>query len=788
MKVSLEWLDDYVDISGLSVNELVESLSLSGTSVEEVIRPWEGLDAVFGKILEITPHPDADRLLVCRVGTGENEYRLVTGDLSLKVGDVVAVARPGSKLFGGLTVEARTIRGVESQGTMLSLEELGLEIKSKGVWKAGPSFKVGVGVKEELGLDDVVLDLEITPNRPDELSHIGVAREISVLFKRPLNVPKAHVEVDGGEFRRCSRIVIEDSDGCYRYAGTIVHGIEVYPSPLWLRKRLVAVGVRPINSVVDITNYVMLEYGHPIHAFDFDRIPRKTIVVKRAKGGERVELLDERQYTLEGGEVLITDGEEILALGGIMGAMGSGVEERTKNLLVEVAYFNPVRIRRASKSLKLVTDASYRFERGVDPNDTLDVMDRVVSLLKEISGGSSTTTEDVYVKQVESKKVVLRLDRARERLGMEITEEEAREILTALGFDVAKKEEGKLIVVVPTFRPDVTQECDLIEEIGRIHGYEDLQPTPPKIQSGLGGFGPFWKFKEVVSHILRSFGFNEGVTFSMVDFGDVEIQNPLTSEMTHLRSTLVFGLLQSLAYNWRQGERNIRLFEQGRVFFKDESTETGVKERTHVCFMATGRVAPEDYGDKREFDLLYLKGVLEEILHWAGITHEVTFEVGDSKWQDETKSLIAVHNGRKLAELGRVDPTLVDRLDVKDAVYACELDLELLWELKRGPKPHRELPSFPSIRRDLSVLIKKSQRIGDLIKTIREIGGEMLERVQVEDLYEGKGIPRDARSVLLSLTFRHLERTLTDEEVNELMQEIVKVLQSEHNVQIRGLS
>lgn len=787
MKVSLNWLKDYVDIADLSVEEIAEKLIMSGTSVEEIIKPWDGLDAVFGKILEINQHPNADKLIICRVGTGAEEYRLVTGDLSLNVGDVVAVAKPGSKLFDGSIVESRVIRGEESQGTMLSLEEIGLESASKGVWKADRNFPVGSCVKKELGLEDHVLDLEITPNRPDELSHIGIARELSVLFKRPLKRPDSKIEADAGEFTQFSRIVIEDIDGCYRYAGTIIQDVEVCDSPLWMKKRLVAVGSRPINSVVDVTNYVMLEYGHPVHAFDLDRIPRKAIVVKQAKGGEEVELLDENAYKLKGGEVLITDGEEILALGGIMGAMNSGVENWTKNLLIEVAYFNPVRIRRASKGLGLVTDASYRFERGVDPNDTLDVMNRVVSLIKSISGGSSTTTEDVYINPVKPRKVTLRIERARERLGLDIKKSEVIEILTSLGFGVEEEKE-KFMVTVPTFRPDVSQECDLIEEIGRIHGYENLEPVSLKIQAGLGGFSPFWRFREELTGILRSFGFNEAVTFSMIDSGEVRIQNPMTTEMTHLRNSLVPGLLQSLSYNWRQGDRNVRLYEQGKVYLADENAETKVKELNHLCFIATGRVAPEDYGDKRFFDLLYLKGILEEIFDWCGIVQEVIFETGDSFWQDKTESLVAIHNGHKLAELGRVDPALVDKLDVKSDVYACEIDLELLWKIKKSSKPYREMPNFPSVRRDLSVLIKKSQRIEELMKTIRSRGDNLLERIKVEDLYEGKGIPKDSRSVLLSLTFRHPERTLTDEEVNDLMNKIVEALQNEHGIQIRGLS
>ena len=786
MKVSLEWLNDYIDLSGLSIDEIVEALNMSGTSVEEILKPWEGMEAVIGEVLSVEKHPNADNLFICRVGTGKHEHRLVTADPLVEAGNMVAVALPGCRLFDGTVVESRTIRGVESAGTMLSLQEIGLEEHSEGVWKipGNMNLKAGDNLIERLKLDDTVLDLEITPNRPDELSHFGIARELSVLFRRPLKLPPADVK-RSKDVPMDVKIEIEDEDGCYRYAGTIVKNVKINPSPLWMRRRLVAVGARPINNVVDATNYVLLELGHPIHAFDLEKIQNGKIVVKTGMEGKKVLLLDEKEYTLKGNEVLITDGEEFLALGGIMGGMDSGVTDSTTNILVEVAYFNPVRIRRTSKSLGIVSDASYRFERGVDPNAVPLIMDRVVHVIQEIAGGMASDIEDVYVRKVEPKQATLRFSRACNLLGMEIPSDEIERILNDLGFETLQKTSDRIIVSVPTFRPDVEGEHDLIEEVGRIHGYENLEAVPPRIPAGLGGRNERWKFREKIAELVRSMGFDEGVTFSMVDQGEVRISNPMTVDMAFLRSKIVDSLLQSLAYNARIGVKDVRLFEIGNVFKKDSHSETGVRENMHLGMVITGRIAPADYLDKREADIHYVKGVVEQIMNWCGVDAQYCLE--DSYPFTPGMRIVAKVNDEPVAEMGLIDPEHLRKLDLKKIeVYAVELNLDLLFKHRKTMKPYVPLPAYPSIRRDVSILIPKNMHIEEVMEKIKEVCGKPLERIEVGDLYEGKGIPKHMRSVLLNLTFRLKDKTMRDEEANAIMEKVFETLK-DMKLEIRGI-
>ncbi|MDI3473024.1 MAG: phenylalanyl-tRNA synthetase beta chain [Thermotogaceae bacterium] len=808
MELSINLLKNYIDIPW-DVKELQEKLIMSGTGVEKVYKPWEGMEKLkVGKIIEIIPHPNADNLVVCTVDVGK-KVTLVTSDKSLQNGDFVIVAPEGTILKNGVEVKESEIRGIRSEGMLCSLEELGLEEKSTNVFRFSKEdfekLKVGENVYKSLGLDDIVFELEITPNRPDCLSHIGIAREIRALSNSHLKKIDTEVPEDrllNKDIRDFIEIKIEDPDACPRYTAAYIEGVKIGPSPLWLRRHLAAVGIRPINNVVDITNFVMLEMGHPIHAFDYDDIKSKKIVVRKSKKGEKILLLDGKEYELDGSELLITDGEEPLAMAGIMGGELSGIKENTENVLIEVAYFDPPTIRKAAKKHRISTDSSYRFERGVDPNDAEIVIKRVVSLIVKLAGGKvAKGIYDTYPKRINPKEVILRKQRVDSILGTPVEKGQIVKILQGLGFEVKESsDKSTLKVVVPTYRPDVEREIDLIEEIGRINGYSSIPSALPGFTLEHGGRNGYQRFRLNIVNFLNSLGYNETINFSMInpdylkrwEFDEtfpessrVYIENPISKEISLMRPSLIFGLMDTLSYNFTRQNRDIKLFEIGHVFEKNESSETKVREIEKLAFISSGRDEKDNYFYKSNVNFYTFKGDFESLLQQLNLIDKIEFKAFELPGFHPSRCAKVFCNDVEIGFVGQVLPEVAERFDVKSDVFAAEVNIQRLFEFYEEIPVYKNIPVYPYIRRDVSLLIPKDFESQKIMKFIRNFANDLIEKVDVIDYYIGKGIPEGYFSATFSIYFRSKEKTLTDDEVNEIFEEILDDIQKHFGVKVR---
>lgn len=787
MQVPVEWLKELVDVD-VSAEQLAEKLTMAGVSVERIFNPFASGRIVSAIVVETRPHPNAERLRVCKVFDGSNHYTTITSDQNVKENCLVAIAYPGTKFADGSEVHSANIRGVISEVVMCSLQELGLEEKSDRVYLIEEPIEPGVDLIRHWKLNEPVFDIDLTPNRPDCLGIIGVAREVAVLFDKKLRLPQPELEFFDEPAEKFVSVEIEDVDGCPRYCAGYVRSCTIKDSPIWMKRRLMACGVRPINNVVDASNYVMLLTGHPVHVFDYSKVKDGRIVVRCAKEGEQVVLLDEKLYTLKGIETLITDGENILAVGGVMGGRDSGVTQSTSDLLLEVAYFDPVRIRKTCRALNIKSDASHRFERGVDPNDADYVMRLLIHTIQQVAGGlSAKGFVDVYPRKIESKTVKLRKDRLRKVLGIEVPDNEVHRILESLGMQLQPTQEG-WIVQVPTHRPDVSIEEDLIEEVGRIFGYEKVPAEAPRILAVAGGWNDYQKFRYKIKRLVQSCGFNEVVNLSFCKSSIVEqllrqeplmLNNPLVEDMDSLRPSLLFGLIDCVAYNVRRQNRDVKFFEVAKVYgLKDGN----MFEREKIGMIATGKLEEDDYTDTRTVSLLWLKGVIEEIGRHLNIAFE--FVPADIDWLTPGRRAHIYVNGEQVGLLGMLSKQFNELYDFKGEVYFAELDMHELF------KHHNPLGSvitpavFPYIRRDISLLLPIGKSAGEIIKFLRS-SHQFVERVGVSDVYTGKGLPENVVSVTFYVIYRAPDRSLTDEEVNEIFENTIKKVEETFSVRRR---
>ncbi|WGS64232.1 phenylalanine--tRNA ligase subunit beta [Marinitoga aeolica] len=785
MNISKNWLSEYIDLK-VDTDELVNKIKLHSTNVEGVEKLGENIKGVIvGKVLEITNHPNADKIIICKVDAGDKVLQILTADRTVKVNDLVPVAIDGAVLAGNFKIKSRKMRGIMSEGMMCSLEELGLEEKSEYVYRIPEDIKPGTDFIEYLKLKDDIIDIEIFPNRPDLLSYLGVAREfVAIEAAENLGYPEI-IKVEKGK----GFPVYIEYEGCKRYSALVIEDVEVKPSPSWLVKKLATAGIRSINNIVDITNYVLLETGHPVHAFDMDLIGDK-IVVRKAEKGEKVVLLDEKEYEMNGTETLITDGEKILALGGIMGGQDSGINEKTKRVLLEVAYFDPVNIRKSARYHKISSDSSYRFERGVDPNDTEFVMGRLAYLIEKLANGKvSSVMTDVYPEYIKPKNIFVRNRYISERLGIIIEDNKIEEILNRLGFENKKVENG-FEVTIPTQRPDIVEEIDLVEEIGRIYGYHNIPSVLP-MNNLVGEISDYIKFREKVSEVMRLNGYNEAFTFAFMDNsrmwlkkGEVFLSNPISSELETMRPLLVYGILESASYNFRNQSRNIKLFEIGKSFLKDNSSETKVKEIEKLAFVGVGEENPYDYTDKRNINFYTFKGVLDNLLNYFGIEAELKRdEIEGLSYAQSAKIFI---NNEEVGFIGKVDNDVAKEIyDINQPVYIAELDIEKMYKFKNDKKKKMLSMDFPSMRRDYSMLIDDKITFLDIKNVILKAGKKLVEEIKIFDVYKGKNIEEGKTSITITVTYRAKDRTLTDDEINRVSEKTIDMLRNELGIEVR---
>lgn len=812
MKFTLNWLKEYLDIS-LTAAEIADRLTMLGLEVDSVEELHQGLDNIkVARILAVEPHPDADRLTLCDVDAGEETpVRVVCGAPNARAGLVTAIALPGAILPSGMKVKRAKVRGQESAGMLCAEDELGISSDHGGLIELDDSLVIGQEISQTLGLVDTMIEVDLTPNRPDCASVIGIAREVAGFAGATLTPTVARKDLPaltgtGSSFT----IKVEDPENCPRYAARLLRNVTIGPSPWWLKNRLLAIGQRPINNIVDITNLVMMEYGQPLHAFDFSKLAQGTIVVRRPRAGESLTTLDGVQRDLNPDMLLICDSDKPVAVAGVMGGENSEVSAETVDILLESAYFNPVSIRRTARNLKLATEASYRFERGVDPEGIPLALERAVRLMVEIAGAVvEPGGVDVCGTLPDKPLLTLRVRRANDLIGTSLTAEEMAAILTGIELGVEEVHPEYLKVRPPSFRVDIEREIDLVEEIARIVGYGDIPTSLPMIPMSFAEQDKGRNLRRKILGIMTSLGFSEVINYSFVterhsdllalDSDDprrnsIRLLNPLTEDQAVMRTMLLPGVLENVRRNIHQQNTEIRLFEIGKVFFsrgQDEQPE----ERMHLAAVLSGRRHPGSsllHFGQDSVDLSDVRGAVETILQELGLLQSISIvAAGDDApgyARKGTCSSIVNSSGSSLGVIGRLLPEVARSFGIKQDLLFMTLDLEELADCAGEPARFTPLPRYPSVTWDIAVLVPDTVAAGDMLKSIRESRESLVEHVELFDIYQGESIEKGLKSVAFTITYRSVKQTLDDETVNRVHQKIIQKLISDFNGRLREAS
>ena len=791
MIVSIDWLREFLEIKE-SPNELADMLSNSGLEAELTSAPLSLPGVIIGKVENTEKHPDADKLKICIVNDGQKTHQVICGAPNVDSGQLIPFATVGSILPGNLKIKKANIRGVESNGMICSERELNISDEHEGIMVLPNDLPLGKDFMEVYGKKFISLELDVTPNRPDAFSHQGVARDLACVTNRKFSPVVAEpIKVQGNESLKIS---MESSDDCPRYIGGIIKGVSIGPSPDWLVDRLRSVGQRSINNIVDISNFVLMEMGHPTHIFDYDKLDNKEIYVRRAKEGETLITLDEQKHKLDDQHLLITDGNKPLALAGIMGGQSTAVSEGTKNLLVESAYFNPIIIRKGAKNLSMSTDASKRYERGADPNGCDTAFWRVVSLIKDLTGGELVSDAiDVYPKKINKKKVVMRKEELELVLGLRIDNKTISRIFNDLGIQNESKK-NTWTCLIPTYRPDICREIDLIEEIARIYGFENIppdyslngtfrfdNPDPEKIlhdiRQTLVGLG----FHQVYSNSLQS-----EKEAGLTNHEPVGMMNPLNKEMGFLRTSLIPGLIKAADMNIKNSTSQFRIFELGHVHFKDDSSLNGVDERKILSGLAIGDIIGENvHSGSEEEDLFSVKGLLSSLFE-KKLSMRMELEVDDEDSGFELSRSIRL-NKQKVGRLGRISKDWIDSmgLDLEKA-YGFEIDLEPIKQMLDKRKTFKKIIPYPKVIRDLNLVIPKEQEVGLIMEIFHKYGKKLITQSEAVNVFEDEETVGDGlKSVTFSLIFQDPSKTLEDKDVNPIIDEIIRVAEKTFDAKLR---
>jgi len=815
MKVTLNWLKQYVDFNW-SPEELTERLTMLGLEVEGVQKISAAFDGiVVAQVITRDKHPNADKLSVCRVNDGNGERQIVCGAQNFKAGDKVPLILPGASLpmkagdKEPFTIKVGKIRSVESHGMMCSHEELGLDPeaighkKEDGLLILREDAKVGQSFGEYLGRSgsDVVYDLEVTPNRPDLNSVIGIAREIAALTGNLLKLPEIKLTTSSGKAADMVSVRIEGSEICPRYTARVVKDVKVGPSPAWLRDTLEKVGIRSISNVVDVTNYVMLEIGQPLHAFDYHLIAKDadgkpTIVVRRAAAGEKFKTLDTQERTLTNEMLLIADAQKGIALAGVMGGANTEINNSTVDVLIESAYFAPVNIRRTSKLLGLRSESSYRFERGADVGICDWASQRAVQLILETSGGQlAEGVVDVYPKPAQPKELTLHFAHSKDLLGIGISHADQIAYLNKLGLETVSQQPGECMFRVPSWRVDLKREVDLIEEVGRLYGIDKIPSTPPRGALGSNDFDSVYDQIGEARRILTGLGLNEAQGQTLISNAEVRttneaeivaLANPLSSDMDVLRPSLLPGLIHSLRHNLTRKNNDVALFEIGRVF---TNVNGQTKENRNVAIAITGQRALNFWsGDERDakLDAYDLKGLVEEFIEQFGLRGVMFCKRAESTALFLESAAVTLGGKLPLGELGQLLPTLAKKYDLRDAVFLAEFNLDLLLSKRNPAKSFKALPQFPSSRRDVAMLVPEAVTHEAVLQAVKQAKAANLETVDLFDVFRGKGIPEGQKSLAYAFTYRAADKTLTDADVNSAHEKITTALKTQLQAELRA--
>jgi len=805
MLVSLEWLKDYVSTQGLAPEELAEKITRSGIEVDAVIDRASGMDkVVVGYVVSKEKHPEADKLNICQVDVGEEEpQQIICGAPNVDAGQKVIVARPGAHLPGGIKIKKAKLRGHESNGMICSLQELGIEGKlvpkayAEGIYVLPAEAQVGADALAVLGLRDTVLELGLTPNRSDALSMLGVAYEVGAILSEEIKYPEIAYSTSSEKAEDLLKLRVEDLQANPMYVAKVVKNVKIAESPMWLQHRLMAAGVRPHNNVVDVTNYVLMEYGQPLHAFDYDSLATGEIVVRKATEGEKITTLDDQERTLKATDLVITNGKGPVAIAGVMGGANSEVTASTTTVVIESAYFDGLTVRQTSRNLGLRSDASARFEKGVDPNRVVPAAERAAALLAELAGGEvleGTCIVDELDKAPAS--VVVSPDFINERLGMKISLEDMLSILERLKFGV-EAANGLLIIDAPTRRQDIKIEEDIVEEIARLYGYDEIPMTLPEGANQVGQLTSYQANRRVVRNFMEGAGLYQAVTYSLTSDAlsqrfalkaepVTRLLMPMSEDRSTLRQSLIPHLIEAAAYNVARKADSVALYEVGSVFLGQ--TDEGLPyEEEHVAAVLTGKWLDHAWqGEKKEVDFFVLKGIIEGVIGKLGLTERIAFVKTEVAGLHPGRTASILLDGEQVGIIGGLHPAEQKTWGVKDT-YVMEMNLVALLQANASEAPlgYKPVPRFPAMSRDIALVMDRATTAGEVITAIRSAGVKLLKDIKVFDVYEGEKMEAGKKSVAFSLTYFDPERTLTDDEVVAAHNKVLKAIATIEGTEVR---
>ena len=792
MKVGIEWLKEYSDID-VSMKDLSEILTMTGSKVEGYETKGDDIkNVVVGKILEIEKHPDADKLVVTKVDVKDEILQIVTGANNIKVGDIVPIAKDGSELPGNIKIKKGSLRGVESCGMMCSIGELSLTLEEypeqieNGIMILPKEYEndLGKDIVEVLGLREDIIEFEITPNRPDCLSVEGIGRETAVSLGKTYKNPNK--DIDAMQVAKTDNlegltVSIEAPDLCYRYMARVVKNVKIGPSPDWMKRRLNACGVRSINNIVDITNYVMLEMGQPMHAFDINSISGKHITVRRAKEGEKITTLDEQERVLTNEMLVIADEEKAVAVAGVMGGMNSEIEKDTQMVVFESAVFNGGNVRLTAKKLGLRTEASSRYEKGLSPENAQRAINRAVQLVEQLGAGEVVDTLiDVYPTKQEIKKVEFNPERINKLLGINLSREEMTKILNKLEIKV----EGDYCIP-PYYRQDIEQDADVAEEILRIYGYNKLGSTLIEAETTLGGKTEAQKLEDRIKQMLVAKGFSEVYTYGFmnpeelakckIEAGNslydstINIKNPLSVDYSIMKTTVVPTMMKVVSSNVAKKNMDLALFEMAKIYQDNTgaiSQEELPEERKIITLAMTGK----------ESDFYYLKGIVENILEEANVLrYELVADENESSYHPGRTAKINIGKDT-IAILGQIHPSVQENYAIAQNVYMAEIDFEKIVKYAKKEKKYTPIPKYPAVERDIAVTVTEDVEVAQIEKILKSKSKKLLESWKVFDIYRSEKLGKNKKSIAIALIFRDKSKTLTDEEINQVMEQIVEEL------------
>ena len=793
MLISLDWLKQYVDIKE-DLKELDNALTMIGQEVEAIDIQGKDLDnVVIGHIVEYNRHPNSDKLTLVKVDVGNDEIlQIVCGAPNHKLGDKVVVAKIGAVLPGDFKIKKSKIRDVESFGMLCSQVELGIGEDGDGIIILPEDAPIGEEYRKYLGLDDVVFELEITPNRPDCLSHIGIAREIAAYYGRKVKYPSVTYTEAIDATTTVAKVTIEDKERCKRYMGRVIRNITVGESPEWLKKRIRAMGLKPINNIVDITNFVMFEYNQPMHAFDLDKVANGSITVRAAREGEKIVTLDGVERELNG-ELVIADDEKVTAIAGIIGGIGTEITSETKNVFLEVAYFTPENIRKTGRKLGIITDSSYRNERGTDIEGIPDACERAMALIAEIAGGEILDGAiDRYVEKPKKFEIPLSLTKLNKFIGKELSPEIVGKILSNLGLGIKTLSQDTLVITPPTYRGDLTRTADIYEEVIRMYGFENIEAIMPIENIQAGKKAPNIDLIDNTKEILREIGLQEVINYSFIpknvldilNIKDkvIEIKNPLSEDMSILRPTLMWSLLANIRDNINRNQFDLRLCEVSRVFTPAEEL---ADEDLRICIGLSGRPERSLWNPKPEaYDFYTIKGYVEKLMEYLGISRYKLERSSNSNFHPGRSAEIKIGNDT-IGVFGEIHPDVQEKMEIKrERVYIAEIDLTKCTKYMKGHNKYERIVKYPEVTRDLAIVLSKDVLVGNMVENLKRVS-PIIEKINIFDVYEGDKIEANKKSVALSIVLRNKEKTLDEKEITTAIDKILTTISKEYKGEIR---